>query len=74
MDTFDVGESDVKVEKTLEARVWAVMKPNNLIAYVDIADSLREIPWAVLRACKRLVRTKRAVEGRGELKNFFKRS
>lgn len=42
--------------------------------YVDIAERLRLVPWAVLSACRRLCRRGFAVEGIGERKGCFKRS
>jgi len=73
MGVFDVDDSDVRPEKQLEERVWAVLKPDALTDFVEIADALDEIPWAVLDVCRRLVRAKRAVAGNGSLKTSFKR-
>ncbi|MHB8526186.1 MAG: DUF6527 family protein [Candidatus Acidiferrales bacterium] len=73
VDVFDTDESDLPLERGLEDRVWSVLKPDALTGFVEIADALEEIPWAVLDACRRLVRAKRAVAGTGSMKTSFKR-
>lgn len=42
-----------------------------LVSYVDIADSLGEIPWEVLNACRRLVHNGEASEGKGPERGKF---
>lgn len=74
IDVLDIEEISPPIEKQLEDRVWAVLKPDALTGFVEIADGLGEIPWAVMDACKRLVKSKRAVAGKGSLKTSFKRS
>jgi hypothetical protein len=73
MDVYDIDERDVPEERQLEHRVWAVLKPDALTDFVVVADALGEIPWAVLDACRRLVKAKRAVAGVGSMKTSFKR-
>ena len=68
MDVFDVDEKDVPEERLLEDRVWAILKPRALTDFVALADALEEIPWAVLDACRRLVKAKRAVAGVSSMK------
>lgn len=73
VEAFDAAESDIPLGTELEDRVWAVLRPDALIGFVEIADTLDEIPWAVLQVCRRLVEAKRSVEGSGSLRNFFGR-
>jgi hypothetical protein len=74
VDVFEVEEEgDSQEKRRLEERVWSLLKPDALTDFVQIADALEEIPWAVLDACRGLVRDKRAVAGAGSLKTFFKR-
>jgi hypothetical protein len=70
---FDAHESDVPLDKQLEDRIWAVLRPDALTDFVEIADALEEIPWAVLEACRRLVKNRRAAAGSGSLKTSFRR-
>jgi hypothetical protein len=44
------------------------------VSYVDIADSLSEIPWDVLDACRALARQGLLVEGRGPQRYEFRRT
>jgi hypothetical protein len=41
------------------------------VSYVDIADSLGEVPWDVLNACRQLVRNGIAREGAGKQRGTF---
>lgn len=45
---------------------------NELTPYVDIADALQLVPWAVLSACHRLVREGVAREGKNNLRGHFR--
>jgi hypothetical protein len=56
-----------------EYRIWGVLKPDSFTDFVQIADALEEIPWAVLDACRRLIKSKRAVAGTGPMKHSFKK-
>ena len=73
VEFFDVDGGDAEDERRLEERVWAVLKPHVYLDYVEIADSLDEIPWAVLDVCRRLAKENRAVEGTGPTKAAFRR-
>ena len=44
-----------------------------LVAYVDVADALGEVPWDVLNACRRLVRSGAVKEGAGKQRGTFGR-
>ena len=72
-NAHEVNEEGLPDDKELEERVWSVLKPDMLTDFVVLADSLGAIPWAVLEACKRLVRNRRAAAGEGLLKSSFKR-
>jgi hypothetical protein len=69
---FDI-EGDASEERQLEERVLRVLKSEALTGFVEVADALDEIPWAVLDACRRLVSSKRAEEGPGSLRTSFRR-
>lgn len=45
---------------------------NELTAYVEIADALQLVPWAVLSACNRLAREGVAQEGKNKLWGHFR--
>lgn len=45
-----------------------------LVPYVDIADELQLVPWAVLSACRQLVRDGAAQEGKDKLRGQFRRA
>lgn len=46
----------------------------DLVLYVDIADSLQLVPWAVLSACHRLAGQGIAQEGKNKQRGHFKRA
>lgn len=73
VDIYDIDEKMLPQEKELEDRVWSVLKPDVLTDFVVLADSMGKIPWAVLDACRRLVKMGRAVAGDGPLRTSFKR-
>lgn len=43
-----------------------------LVSYVEMADALQLVPWAVLSACHRLVREGAAQEGTSKLRGQFR--
>lgn len=47
---------------------------NELVPYVDIAEALRLVPWAVLSACHRLARDGVALEGKNKQRGQFRRA
>jgi hypothetical protein len=74
VDVFEaVEEEDTQEKRQLEERVWGVLKRDSFTDFVQIADALEEIPWAVLDACRHLVKEKRAVAGGGPMKSSFKK-
>jgi hypothetical protein len=74
VDVFEVEEEEESQEKRrLEERVWSLLKPDAFTDFVQVADALEEIPWAVLDVCRRLVKDKRAIAGTGSSKTFFRR-
>lgn len=73
VDVYEIDEEALPEESELEERVWGVLKPDVLTDFVVLADSLGEIPWAVLEACRRLVKSGRVVAGDGLLRTSFKR-
>jgi hypothetical protein len=74
VDFFEIQEEEESQEKRrLKERVLGVLKPDAFTDFVQIADALEEIPWAILDACRRLVEEKRALAGRGPMKSSFKK-
>jgi len=76
---FGQAEEDLDIPSpTEEMKLFADavlerLPDSGLISFGEIADSLDEIPWDVLTACRRLVRTGRAREGRGKQRGHFGR-
>ncbi len=66
---------DDKLETPIEEVVQLVHRclSHELSSYVDIADSLEVVPWAVLSACHRLVKEGIAQEGKNKQRGCFKR-
>lgn len=74
VDIFEESEeADTKGRRLLEERVWRTLKSNAFTDFVQVADSLAEIPWDVLDVCRRLVKEKRAIAGTGPMKSCFKK-
>ena len=74
VDLFETTEEeDTQEKRQLEERVWGVLKSDVFTDFVQIADALEEIPWAVLDACRHLVKQKRALAGSGPMKSSFKK-
>lgn len=71
VDVFGVAEEDSQEKRQLEERVLGLLKPDAFTNFVQLADALDEIPWAVLDACRQLVKDKRAVAGSGAMKSSF---
>lgn len=67
----DWGEDLEPTEKSLEDRVHAALLAT-LTPYLDIADALNEIPWAVLSACNHLTRRGLAIAGVGRENGMFR--
>jgi len=59
-------------DMALEDRVSQTLRPV-LVPYLEIADRLDEVPWAVLAACKHLLSLGQAIEGKGANRGKFKR-
>jgi hypothetical protein len=75
VDVFELeGEEDSQEKRQLEERVLGLLKPDAFTNFVQVADALDEIPWAVLDACRQLVKNKRAVAGPGAMKSSFKKA
>lgn len=75
VDVFEIEEEEGETQekRRLGERVWGMLKPDHFIDFVQIADALEEIPWAVLDACRQLVKERRALAGTGPMKSAFKR-
>lgn len=59
--------------ETLSDVVRKQMPSTGFVSYVDIADSLGEVPWDVLDAFRHLVRKGIAQEGTGKQRGTFRR-
>lgn len=73
MDDSDVHEADGIERKRIEGLTLAAMRTDKFLSFVEIADSINEIPWAVSDACHQLVKKKNAIEGEGQARNCFRR-
>ena len=70
---LNTSPSDSLDLTTLSRRVLDAWPHGRLVPYVDVADALREIPWDVQAACRRLVKVGVLVEGRGVQRGWFRR-
>ncbi len=70
---LDASPSDRFDLATLSRRVLEVWPRGHLASYIEVADALREIPWDVQEACRRLVKAGALVEGRGAQRGWFRR-
>lgn len=62
-----------EVINALAESVVKILPQGRVVSFIDLAEHLQEIPWDVLLACRQLVRSGRAREGRGaELAHFGK--
>lgn len=67
----DWGEELQAMDHEFEALVQARLA-STLQSYTDVATALDVVPWAVLSACRRLVRQGLASEGVGNQQGWFK--
>lgn len=58
---------------SLARRVFAAWPATGLVPYVDVADTVGEIPWDVQEACRALVKSKLLTEGVGRQRGMFRR-
>ncbi len=61
MDSHDVSDADPEEEARLDQLVVPQIRRTTTSHYLEIADSLGEIPWAVLNSCRRLVKEGRLI-------------
>ncbi|MFA5833943.1 MAG: DUF6527 family protein [Bacteroidota bacterium] len=64
-------EEDNIVEIT--KRILPLFTPDEFIHFRDIAESIEEIPWSVLRSCRELVNQGIIIEGEDEMKGFYRK-
>jgi hypothetical protein len=74
MDGYDRARAISQHEIELEGAVYNRLHENEFIGFVELADSLKEIPWTVLEACRRLVRANKALEAGDPRKGAFCRA
>jgi hypothetical protein len=66
------GSLELTVEMMEE--IFARLPSEGLVSAIDIADALGAVPWDVMVACRRLVRTGRAWEGKDKQRGHFGRA
>jgi hypothetical protein len=71
-EEFDSTPPVDEITKLVDT-VYEQLPYTSLIAFADIADTLNSVPWDVLIACRRLVRSGRAREGTDSLRGYFGR-
>jgi hypothetical protein len=67
---WDDWHDELTATEILEVRVLGTLRADRQ-HYADIADTLDEEPWDVLRACRKLVARGKGVEGSGDLRGHF---
>ena len=65
------GNVEPEHDSTLDARVWAALRPDHLRHMADLALELDEVEWDVGRACRRLVASGRARDGGRDARDSF---
>ena len=77
MFSLDRVSGETPVEEvdipSLAKRVLRAWPPSGLVSYVDVADSIGEIPWDVQEACRALVKSRHLTEGAGRQRGMFRR-
>jgi hypothetical protein len=68
--TYGASPRDSLDLVTLSRRVLNAWPRGRSTPYVEVADNLREIPWDVQEACRRLVKAGMLVESSGERGSF----
>lgn len=63
---------DDQIDK-LAPNILPLISNNEFVHFRDIAEKLDEIPWSVLRACRKLVRNGQLDEGRDKYTGYFKK-
>lgn len=58
---------------SLSRRVLEAWPEGHFVHYVEVADTINEIPWDVLEACHRLTKNRLMVEGSGLERGTFKK-
>ena len=77
---FGHGEDDESVSPAhpdlaaLTRKVQIGWPRDGWVDYVEVADSLGEVPWDVLDACRLLARAGVLIERRGEQRTHFRRA
>lgn len=57
----------------LVSKIIPFIPIHEFVHFRDIAERIDEVPWSVLRACRRLVRDGGFVEGRDQYMGYFKK-
>jgi hypothetical protein len=71
---YDVSDNLDEVTEQIENAIMNVLKADEFIHYLDIADECGLIPWECLQACKQLTNKGLCVSGTGSLTGQFRKS
>ena len=69
-DDWFFDDEDIEA---LAENVLPLLRSNEFVHFFEIADKLDAIPWAVLRACRKLANAGKLIEGRDKRKGHFKK-
>jgi hypothetical protein len=58
----------------ISKRVLPLVSRDNFIHFRELAESLEEVPWSVLRACKDMARKGILLEGVDDLSGSFRKA
>jgi hypothetical protein len=58
----------------LAGQILAVIPQDRAIHFRDLADSLDEVPWPILKVCRILAKRGTLVEGTGDLDGCFRKT
>lgn len=72
-DAFDDEPTSDETTSLRDSILSKLPSSGDLVAFSDLADALSSIPWDVLKACRRLVRSGLAREGVGKERGAFGR-
>jgi len=64
---------DVDIRE-MSKRILPILRKDKFMHFREISHSLREVPWAVLSACKELARKGSLIEGENDQSGYFKKS
>jgi hypothetical protein len=72
--SYDEHIDPERVSSAIFERILSHWQKGAPRSYVEFADSVSEVPWDVLHACRALVREGKMTEGTGKRRGWFKRT